>query len=108
MTIAGQIALGRSLHSYALRRLSKEFLAIGCKLHRGEEIIGSIARQRRVDSGDMGACLVEPTGERQRKRGYRQDMRMCVRPGGSFDAPVGGLLARAPSMPKSSGSNGES
>src|ERR1700704_1741341 len=82
----GQIALDRSLHPYALRGLSKEPFAIGRELHRGEEIIDPVARQRRVNSGEMDACLVEPTGERQSKRGYRQNVRVCVRPGGGFDA----------------------
>ena len=76
-------------------RLAEQRAVLRRELHRGQEIVDAVARQRPVDRGEMGARLVEPAGERQAVGGDRQDVRMRIRARGRLDAPVGGLVEPA-------------
>src|SRR4051794_762934 len=57
-----------SLQPNAPRAIAKQFLAIGGELHGGEEIRDTVAGKRLVNGAEMGTCLIEPSGERQRER----------------------------------------
>src|SRR5690606_16535787 len=68
-TASGQEQLGAkavaSPQPEASCRLSEALLALGRKLHRGQKIGDTVARQRLVDGGEPGARLLEPAGKRQ-------------------------------------------
>ena len=51
-----------SLEPDALRTLSEQFFALGCKLKCREEMRNAVVRQPFVNGGEMGARLVEPAG----------------------------------------------
>ena len=48
-----------------------------------------------MNRGDIGACLIEPSGKRQRKSGNRQYLRVGIRTGGGLHTPIGSFLKLA-------------